>query len=232
MTISKKLKLAAVIPAVMTLIIGVGLFSSYLSVRTLEEEEKAAIRISDAVSEMNDLVRTYVLRHEERPRLQFLRKHEDTENLLSSSVFDDRRRQLRERVAKDTGTVKVLFLKLVSNYERHHSTRDDALFKEAEERLVGQLVIRSREANTGTRRLLDLISHDVVASQRRMYTLSLAVMAVAAVSFAMVLLGLMKSITASLERLQKGADIIGSGDLDYRIGLSSEDETGAVAQAF
>jgi nitrate/nitrite-specific signal transduction histidine kinase len=65
-----------------------------------------------------------------------------------------------------------------------------------------------------------------------MYTLSLAFMAVAAVPFAMVLLGLMRSIVASLERLRKGAEIIGSGDLDHRIGISSEDEIGAVARAF
>jgi PAS domain S-box-containing protein len=232
MTISKKLRLAAVIPAVMTLIIGAGLYSSYLSVRTLENEEKAAIRISDSMNELNDLVRTYVLRHEERPRQQFLRKHEDTIKFISSAVFEDRRRQLQERVAKEAEAVKSLFLKLVSNYERHRTIRDDALLREAEERLVGQLVIRSREANADTHRLLDLISHDVGASQRRMYTLSLAFMAVAAVPFAMVLFGLMRSITGSLERLRKGADIIGSGDLDHRIGISSEDEIGAVARAF
>jgi PAS domain S-box-containing protein len=232
MTISKKLKLAAVIPAVMTLIIGAGLYSSYLSVRTLEEEEKAAIRISDSMNELNDLVRTYVLRHEERPRQQFLKKHEDTIKFISTAVFEDRRRQLRERVAKKAEAVKSLFLKLVSNYERHRTIQDDALLREAEERIVGQLVIRSREANTDTHRLLDLISHDVGAGQRRMYTLSLAFMAVAAVPFAMVLLGLMRSIVASLERLRKGAEIIGSGDLDHRIGISSEDEIGAVARAF
>jgi PAS domain S-box-containing protein len=232
MTISKKLKLAAVIPAVMTLIIGAGLYSSYLSVRTLEEEEKAAIRISDSMNELNDLVRTYVLRHEERPRQQFLKKHEDTIKFISTAVFEDRRRQLRERVAKKAEAVKSLFLKLVSNYERHRTIQDDALLREAEERIVGQLVIRSREANTDTHRLLDLISHDVGAGQRRMYTLSLAFMAVAAVPFAMVLLGLMRSIVASLERLRKGAEIIGSGDLDHRIGIYSEDEIGAVARAF
>ena len=232
MTISKKLKLAAVIPAIMTLVIGAGLYSSYLSVKTLEEEEKATIRISNAMNELNDLVRTYVLRHEERPRQQFLRKHEDTTILISEAVFEDRRRNLQESVLKDAEAVKSLFLKLGSNYERHRSIGDDALLKEAEERIVGQLLIRSREAQTDTSRLLDLISHDVGASQRRMYTLSLAFMAVAAVPFAMVLLGLMRSIAASLERLRKGADIVGSGDLDHRIGISSEDEIGAVAKAF
>jgi PAS domain S-box-containing protein len=233
MNISKKLKLAAVVPAVMTLVIGAGLFSSYRSVGTLEEEEKAAIRISAALGELNDLARTYALRHEERPRRQFQGKHEETTKLIASAVFGDRkRRQLQERVAKDTEAVKTLFLKLVSNYERHHSIRDDALHKEAEERLVGQLMIRSREAQTDTSRLVDLLSQDVVSSQRRMYTISLAFMAVAAVPFAMVLLGLMRSIAVSLERLRKGADIIGSGDLEHRIGISSEDEIGAVAKAF
>ena len=227
------MKLAAVVPGVMTLVIGAGLLFSYLSVRSLEEEERAAIRISTALGELNDLARTYALHYDERPLRQFKGKHEETTKLISSVAFGDpKRRQLKERVAKDTEAVKILFMMLFSNHERHHSIRDEDLFREAEERIVGQLMIRSRQATTDTARLLDLISHDIVAVQRRIYTLSLAFMAVAAVPFAMILLGLVRRIGVSLEKLQKGADIIGSGDLDHRIGISSEDEIGAVAKAF
>ncbi|MGE5699694.1 MAG: PAS domain-containing protein [Deltaproteobacteria bacterium] len=233
MNISKKLKFAAVVPAVMTLVIGAGLLFSYLSVRSLEEEERAAVRISTALGELNDLARTYALHYDERPLRQFKGKHEETTRLISSVAFGDpKRRRLQERVAKDTEAVKTLFMMLFSNHERYHSIRDDDLFEEAEERIVGQLMIRTRQANTDTSRLLDLISHDIVSIQRRIYTLSLAFMAVAAVPFAMILLGLMRRIAASLDKLQKGADMIGRGDLDHRIGISSEDEIGAVANAF
>ncbi len=41
-----------------------------------------------------------------------------------------------------------------------------------------------------------------------------------------------KSIAGPIDKLRKGAKIIGSGNLDYKIGLASNDEVGQLSQAF
>ena len=233
MRISTKLRVAATVPAILAVAIGAILFVSLRSVRMLEHQEIIAHRISESMGDLNDVAHSYVLRHEDRLRRQFLKKHDELTERIAAAVFEGREQQrVLARIAKRTAAVKGLFLKLVSNYERHGSIREEALLRDAEKQLVGQLVIRSRDAKSEASHLLRLLSDDIVAGQRRIFLLALAVTAAATAPVTLLLLGLMKRIGASLERLRRGTELIGGGNLDHRIGISSKDEIGDLSRAF
>ncbi|MBI5577390.1 MAG: PAS domain S-box protein [Deltaproteobacteria bacterium] len=233
MRISTKLAMASLIPALMALVTAAGMFSSYRSINSLENKEIVAYRISNELSELNGLVRTYILYHEERPVRQFFIKHEETKNLIAGLTFEDRRRrQFVEGIARNTETIKVLFLKLVSNREFHGSAGDARLIEEAERRLLGQVLIRSRAAKADASRLTILMSEEIIAGQRRISYLVIVLLAAAVVVCTTLLLGMTNKLTGSLERLRNGAGIVGSGNFDHRIGISSEDEIGALSASF
>src|SRR5512134_916285 len=125
MLITTKLRIAAIVPSVMALVIGVLVLVSLHSIRNLEEQERTAYRISKSMGELNGLVRFYLLRHEERTRQEFLRKHEETTARLAAAAFENREDQrILRHIATRTAAMKGLFLKLVSNYERHGPPRD------------------------------------------------------------------------------------------------------------
>ena len=58
-----------------------------------------------------------------------------------------------------------------------------------------------------------------------------ALLGLAAV-LAVTLLRLNRTIIASLARLRRGTELLGAGDLDYRLGFIGDDELGELARAF
>lgn len=233
MTIAGRLRIAALMPGLMALVICGALFVSYRSIARLEGNERIAQGISEAFGELDDLARSYVVYHEERPRQQFQLKYGETTKFLAAAAFEDREQQvLLEEIEENAVAMNVLFRKVLANYERHGAAGNEALFREAEARLVGQLLIRSRDARTHASRLLALISRDILAGQRRLQALALSLMAAVAAPLTIFLFGLTRSIAASLDRVAEGTRIVGGGDLDHRIGMTSGDEIGVLAQAF
>ena len=232
MRVSTKLSVAALMPTVVMLAVGVALLVSYRSLKALEEKEMTAYRISDAMGELNDLARDYVLHHEERPRQQFLLKHQEATRLVVATRFEGAQRQLLAKVGEDLELVDALFRKMVLSHERRGPRGDDTLSQEADERLAGQLLIRSRNTKTEAIQLVAMISRDITVSQRRIYAFVLLFMGLIAATQYGVLTRLTRSITFSLEKLRKGTEAVGIGGLQYRIGISSNDEFGDLARDF
>lgn len=232
MRISTKLTLAALVPAIMSIIMGIGLSASYRAVDGWHQQQSAATQLSADVNELSDLARVYVLRHEERPRLQFLSKHAKVMQLLEQADFDSRGGRAHVADLKsDLEYSRSLFLKLVSNYETGDG-RDDRLFNDAEQRLSGQLFIRLRGANDVATQLVELIARDIVAYQQRFIGTITGMMVLAAMILTAALLGVMTSITRGLVVLSTGTDRIGAGDLDHRISLNRKDELGELSRSF
>ncbi|MBI5440698.1 MAG: HAMP domain-containing protein [Deltaproteobacteria bacterium] len=233
MRISTRLKIAASIPAVMLLIIGSGLLLSYRSFRILQEQEAAAYQISAAFEDLSDFARSYVLHHGERPRQQFLLKHGETQGLIARAQSEiPAYRHVLTSIAESNALLHTVFLKLISNQERHGGLEGDHLLKEGQERLQAQLLIRGRNAKAEALGLVTLLNRDRIARQRRIYALSLGLMVAAAAALTLGLVRLMRTITTSLQALQQGTEVIGGGNLAHRIGLVSQDELGHLAQAF
>lgn len=59
-----------------------------------------------------------------------------------------------------------------------------------------------------------------------------AILITAILSIVAAVLAVVKSISDPIRRLQKGAEIIGQGKLDYKVGINSQDEIGQLSRAF
>lgn len=216
MKISTRLKLAGLAPVLMALVIGLVLLFSYTEVEKTRERRAAAQRIMNSVNELNGLVHYYMRYHEERPKQQFLLEHDETMQLLSTARFKDREKQLLKNIRENSESIKSSFLKLVSTYEQHGSGKDAALLTEAEERLAGRLLARSRDVVSDAVRLENLIADEISTTQRRINVLIFFVIVATTVPLTIVLLRMMTGISASLTALRKGIQVIGAGNLDHR----------------
>ncbi len=233
MKIATKLKLSALAPAFVALVIGVTLLYSEIVMEEAREEGVTAMRIMKSINELNSLSRHFMLYREERAKKQFLVEHDSLTKLLASVSFaDGDKQQILDNIRQNSHSIKETFLKLVLNYERAASTVSHELLKEAEDRLTGRIVVKTSDILSDALRLEHLIDDEITTTRRRMSILIFSLIIGATVPFLFLLIRMMRSIAASLAMLRNGTEAVASGNLDHRLSIVAQDEIGELSRSF
>ena len=233
MKIVTKLKLAAWAPLLLGLIIALALVFSYTSLKHAQDENRAARQIMYGVYELNNFTNSYMLHHEERPKRQFLMEFNSLTERLSKAHFGEKeQRQFLTNIFQNLEAMRNTFLKLVSNHEQSEFMENMPLRKEAEERLAGQILIRSRDTVANALRLKNLVDVEVSTTQKGISILIFFLIVATTLPLAVTLLRITRNIDASFAALRRGAQNIAAGNLKQRIGLKTRDEIGELAGAF
>jgi PAS domain S-box-containing protein len=233
MKIATKLKLAAMVPALMALVIGFALFFSFKVVQEAQRLDRSAQQIITGMSGLSNLVGEHVLYHEQRPLQQFLVEHNSVSTLIADMRFSDREeQQILEGIRRDLESMKGSFLKLVSNHERYGSDQDSRLIKEVESRLAGRLLVWSRDIASDASYLERRVDEQLTSTQGKISVLVFVLIVVTTLFLTAILMGITRSITASLMMLRKGTEVIGAGNLDHKVAMSARDEIGELSRSF
>jgi len=239
MKIATRLKFAVMVPATMAFVVGVGLIFSYKMVQDAQEKDKAVQRIITGMNELGSLVSEYVFYHQERPLQQFLAEHDTIAGLIANVRFREKESQkLLEDIRRDMESMKGSFLKLVSNHDRYRSAegyrfgQGNELFREVENRLVGRLLVWSRDVASDASILERRVDERLIATQRKINVLIVAIIVVATLSLTMILKAMTRNINRSLMTLRRGTEVVGAGDLDYKIKMYARDEIGELSRSF
>jgi len=239
MKIATRLKFAAMVPATMAFVVVVRLLFSYTMIQDAQEKDKVVQRIITGMNELGSLVSEYVFYHQERPLLQFLAEHDTIAGLIANVRFREKESQkLLEDIRRDMESMKGSFLKLVSNHDRYRSAegyrfgQGNELFREVENRLVGRLLVWSRDVASDASILERRVDERLIATQRKINVLIVAIIVVATLSLTMILKAMTRNINRSLMTLRRGTEVVGAGDLDYKIKMSARDEIGELSRSF
>ena len=216
----------------MALFISLALFFSYQAMEKDWKNGSLVRRIRSSVTELNTFVQSYIHYHEERPKRQFLVEYDSMTQLIAGiRLRNPEQQRLLDRIRLNSESMKDLFLRLVSNYEPSDTAGSAELLAKAEERLEGQLLIRSRDMDADASRLRSMVDDDIRSAQTRTFILILFVVLFTTVPLTIVLIRMMKSLTTSLSTLRKGTEVIGAGNLGHRIGMTTPDELGELSHA-
>lgn len=233
MRIETKLKLSAWAPILMALFISLALLFSYKKMRDSLEEGKTTRKIMQSMNELNNFVQSYMMYQNDRPRLQFLMEHDSISKVIDTIRFHTKEEQLiLESIRHNSGSMKDAFLKLAANYERSAATVNALLLKEAEERLAGRILIKSRDVLSDALRLESLIHNEITTTQKNISMLIFFLIITITLPLTTVLLRMIRSINTSLSALRKGTEVIAAGNLNHPIAITSEDEIGELSRAF
>ena len=104
--------------------------------------------------------------------------------------------------------------------------------QELEEALTAKLLLKSQEMVSAASQLADRSRKQIETAQKRaelFLVVFLVIMAVIGIAMLMVI---SRRILKPITQLQRGAEIIGGGDLDYRTGITSRDEIGGLSRSF
>jgi signal transduction histidine kinase len=229
-----KTKFKIILVTVIGLALSVSLFV-IIQVQELKkeiEENRAAGEIMKGAFELNLLTSDYLLHPEARTREQWQARHQSIEVFLQPDIFGHYfRKHLEEQtildnLRKEHGAVQITYLKLAENLESQE------ISPELEERLVTELLIKSQSMLSNASRLMEVSRLELVATQQRTVLFVMISVAILAGGIMFALLVQARSILGPILSLQKGAEIIGSGNLKHRIDIKRKDEIGQLALSF
>lgn len=232
MRISTRLGLAIMVPALMAMIIGAVLLVSYRITEQARQHGRTAKEAIDSLNEMTSLINSYVLYHQERAVQQFTAEHDELMGLTGSTVLTNREQQsLLDGIRTDSVVIREAFLNLAATRARIESGETAPLLQEIQARLQGQLLTRSRLALSDAVRLERLLDAEIAGAQQATNMVIIVTIAAAGIALTFLLVRMRRSITSALLALRQGAQVVGAGKLEHRIGLDAKDEVGDLARS-
>jgi len=233
MKIRKKLMLAVLVPVSVGLVVIAALVWTYRTIEVAHDNGDKVRKIRNSLSELNHLFFSYVTYGGERPKRQFLAECDSLTNLIAGiRLRDPEQRRLLEDIRRSSQGIKDPFIRLVSIADVPGPVKTDEFSKEVEERLVGQLLIRSHRADWSASQLKSLVDEEIKNTHTGAITLIVFVMVLTVTPLTIMMLLTRRSITASLAELRQGTEVVRSGNLDHAIAVEREDEIGELSHAF
>ena len=233
MKIRTRLKISVIFYIFIVLVVA---FFNYLMFRQTdkaEEEIHTSSEILTGVFALNILTSEYLLYHGKRTRAQWDSKHESIQRLLSELEYKNPEDQLIISSIQDHHlATKPLFYQLVSSYESQNFNSDSTIKEQVRRRIISLLLVESQEMVSIATRLRDRSYTKSSLVQRRTVVWTVVLIVLLGAVMAADLLFISTNILKPLHKFHKGAEIIGTGNLDFRVKIESNDEVGQLAGAF
>ena len=236
MKIRTKLKIVIMLSIIFTILSGLINFWLMKMEDKASEKDKVASELSLYIFERASLRNQYFMFHEERPKVQWFITHELVEKflLIASDKFKEpEEKTLLKRMWDDHAKIGEAFPKMVSAYEkRKGKDLSYAVYNELEERIMGNLLVHAGIMFSDTLHLRRITSEKLIdirniAHQTILWSVGIFLGLVLIVSYLLI-----NAITSPLSKLHKGTEIVGKGDLGYKINIRTPDEIGQLSNAF
>lgn len=233
MTIRTRLYAAALFPVVCGAVVVSVVILSLVRLNHAVTTSRMAGEIVQGAFDLNMLMHDYARHGHERAKEQWLGRHAQLGAILEQVSFQgDESRRLLEQIRAAQGRAKRIFLEMGELTQRAPDPARESLDREWAERLSGQLTVEVGEMISlasrldESRRVRLVRLHDSAAV---VMVLCIVLMALGTGGTAL-LMG--HSILRPIRSLRDGMDVVGQGNLDYRVGGAGEDEIGGLAKAF
>jgi PAS domain S-box-containing protein len=207
--------------------VGVLLVGLNWRIRGLQDQGAGAQAVVEAVFRLRTLTLEYVLSPHERVLVQWRSIHGEALEAL---------RRIRVKTREDQGTIAELYQdhEMVTALMRQLTSLAQTPDGAQQGRIIvaGQLLLKTEAMTFSALQLVRGCQQRIFVTQ---YAAGITVVLLIAGLVAMVgitNLRLIRSVLIPLKRLAEGAERIGGGDLDHRIGLETRDEMGELGAAF
>ncbi len=199
---------------------------------------REAVRLDAALSLVAEMEKTalertllrdaYLAHRSERARLQWQAKTDRFESLLTKAeglFTGEQEKDIIEEMRRAFGETTLIFGKLVDiGREDDEREAKSVLSSEAEKRLFTQILVKAHALMDQTRTLRESVEKvsDAAHDRVHLFLVAFAIAAVAIVIGNSVFINHLLALR--IRRLSEGAEVIGSGNLAYRIPVKGNDE--------
>ena len=232
MKIKSKLRISTIFSLCTALAAGFALFLISQGVNKAIERNKAADEVVKGVFELNTLTYEYLLNHEERMQAQWQLRHDSMAKFLTGMKFKGpETRVVWDRINEEHESIKTLFAQVVATNENHKRNGKE-ISREFEDRLIGQMLVKSQAMVSGAFQLAEVSHAGMDAARQRAGLLLIFFIAAIGAVLAATSFVISKSVVKPITRLHHGTEIVGAGNLDFKVGTPATDEIGQLSRAF
>ncbi|MBW1851937.1 MAG: PAS domain S-box protein, partial [Deltaproteobacteria bacterium] len=233
MKIRTKSQLNTVFLVVVILMIGLILFFTSHKMNAAIEKEKAIDNLKTGIFELTLMAHDYLLNHRTRALIQWQVRYASLGKVLSTEFQTAEENLLLEEIKENYGKLKTIFSKLVINYQALISQgKVPEDFKELKSRLAGHLMARLQTMVSISNQLAQRSEREMVSIYRNTSLIILLSIFMFAVMIAVNSILMGRSIVGPIRKLQKDAEIVGKGNLDYPMATAANDELGEFSRSF
>ena len=236
MTIGSLLRAAVLISIVLAVILVWIPFSTFEQVNRATARGTVADEIVQGTLNQSILASDYLLHPGERAQRQWNAKHDSLTELVGQAELEFK--SSKEQANLDTireahESSETVFSELIATFEKQAGGSEEiAKSQEKEERLAGQLLVKSQDMVSAASQLAERSRQQIETAQMRAEVFVVVFLVIIGVIGIAVIILLRRKVLKPITQLQRGAEIIGAGDLDYRTGITSRDEIGDLSRAF
>ena len=221
---------------VIIIVVGVGLavFFSMQRTNDLWKKSELAHEIQTGVFQLNSLTSEYFLFPSKRASDQWIEKYSDVGGQINeaATVFKGaEERTIAGQMPEDFKNIGSTFDQLLAIHVEGDE-KESMVTSELEKRLVSQLTIKSQALVSSASSLHEESQSQLLGAQAASNWLSAFLVVLMAAIVVVASITTTRAVVKPLAQLQEGAEVIGSGDLDYRVDIKANDETGQLARAF
>jgi two-component system cell cycle sensor histidine kinase/response regulator CckA len=233
MKITTRMRISTLVSTTTVIVAGTVFLFMFEQIKKTNEEHMRVHEIVQGVFELNILTDDYLLYHEKRSQAQWRLKHDSLTKLLSTLelTIPEKQSFLSKMIENHEG-MKSLFSRLTSIFERRNFDRGDTFNKELKNRLISQLLVKSQDMIYDAFQFEKKRHKELLVLQKRsnvfIMTLMFILLAIIVANFFLIGRSVVKPIT----KLHRDTEVIGKGNLDYKVGTESEDEVGQLSRAF
>ena len=232
MMIKKKLKIIVYLCATLVAISSIAVIYSFRHMERKHEEKRDIHTVVRGIFDLNILADEYLLYQERRPLEQWNQRYNALANLIDIGSLEPAHLSYPVSLQDDYRDVKDLFSRLISIHKSPPFQDNPKLYRQLENRLESQILIKNQELVTRIDRLERKADRELLIGQKRFGGLVLGIVAVVCVSVMGLTFLVRRSVLRPLENLFEGTKSIGKGNLDARIDTGARDEIGELSRAF
>jgi PAS domain S-box-containing protein len=234
MKIKKGIKIVTIFTLLVIMIFGLMLVSLISDIENSQEEMIVSQEIKNGIFELNLLTYDYLIFNKEHAIVQWNSKYNSLKDLIEQEHFEDKEKQLiLEQISTDYDNLDIIFTKIVKIDENNTTTETGSVGDhELKNSLTNQLIISSLNIVSGASRLTEISILQVKSSENKVYLIFSIVSASIIAIFSLNLFLFNRYFIDPITRLNNDTKIIGSGDLDHKVGMKLDNEIGDLSMAF
>jgi signal transduction histidine kinase len=242
MKIRTNLFLLSAIFAILIVTLGFIMFHTSELINREVRESNTASKIIKDIFELNIVTYEYLTHYEERMHQQWLLKYDSLGKLLEGIRKEETRPErlpLLEPITSDYESLGDLFSQLQANFAKRKKLIEENrpqveinLSLALEKRLITQALMRSQRITSEAFKFSAVMQQRITQVQQRTNSMVLfSIIGFVILSFCISFLTT-RAITGPLNKLVKGVEIIGKGNLKHRVDIKTKSEIGELAARF
>ena len=235
MRIKTRIKLGIILSLVLAMTIVLFLLLGTRAVNEGGRLEEIAVKVIKGAAELKIVTHEYMLHPEERSLMQWRSRYSSLLKLLRDGYLKDSEEKIvADQILKNLERFKTVFFDLITALRKGEipGKQEIAAFRKLQERLMDELLMKSRMVVSLAFQLHQELEVKLVNTQKRVAFLIIILLLTLTAAIVGILLWVNRSVARPIAKLEKDSQIIGSGNLDHRVGTPAKDEIGELSRAF